>query len=279
MQRQRLGAERPGKRLPGQNLLGLALIAALGCGQGDDPGLADSGNGDDGGIDAMGPGLFGALADETGQPLGYEMVLACMSTVCLFGSTDADGRFSFPIDPPADVALKTPVDLATTPRRGAALCPIRIADQSAIDVGTFHVPHLPQGTPIGPATMDPQTLEVGDGLTLTLRRADLTPRIGDVLVDAAARLVPATRVCPLLAVPGEEIVAVYALHPFAATSASPIAVRAPSDLPPGTAVRFRTISEIDGHLSEPVPGQADGSAVETDPSAGISELTWLVISR
>jgi hypothetical protein len=44
-------------------------------------------------------------------------------------------------------------------------------------------------------------------------------------------------------------------------------------------VRFRTISEIDGHLSEPVPGQADGSAVETDPSAGISELTWLVISR
>jgi hypothetical protein len=278
MQRQRPCA-RTGRRLPCQSLLGLALIAALGCGQGSDPELADSGMDHDGGGDAMGPGLFGALEDETGQPLGYEMVLACMATVCLFGSTDADGRFSFAIDPPAEVALKTPVDLTTTPRRGAALCPVRIADRSAIDVGTLHVPHLPEGTPIGPATMDPQTLEMGDGLILTLRRADLTPRIGDVLVDAAARLIPASRVCPLLAVPGEEIIAVYALHPFAATSASPIAVRAPSDLPPGTAVSFRTISEIDGHLSEPVPGQADGNAVETDASAGISELTWLVISR
>jgi hypothetical protein len=270
---------RPDKRLWRQDLLCLVLIAALGCGPDDDPGLADSGVDAHSGVDAMGNGLFGTLADETGQPLGYEMVLACMATVCLFGSSDADGRFSFPIDPPAEVALKTPVDLTTTPRRGAALCPVRITDGSSINMGTLHVPHLPQGTPIGPDTMDPQTLAVGDGLTLTLRRADLTPRIGDVLVDAAARLMSPSRVCPLLAIPGEEIIAVYALHPFAATSASPIEVRAPSDLPAGTAVTFRTISEIDGHLSEPVPGQADGSEVATEPSTGISELTWLVISR
>lgn len=262
----------------------VALVGAAGCGQGNDigpldGGTADSGGGNDGGVDPMGPGLAGTLQDEAGQPLGNEMVLACMSTVCLFGDTESDGRFSFAIDPPANVALKTPEDLSTTPRRAAALCPVHITDESLVDVGPLHVPELPEGVPIGPATMDPQTLMMGDGLELTLRRADLTPRIGDVLVDAAARLVPPSQVCPLLTVGDEQIVAVYALHPFAATSASPIAVRAPSDLPPGTAVRFRTISEIDGHLSEPAPGSANGSVVETDPEAGITELTWLVISR
>ena len=263
-----------------------ALIATAGCGAGDAPGTVDAGTVDSGGggnsdgsAGPTGPGLAGTLQDEAGQPIGNEMVLACMSTVCLFGETESDGRFFFAIDPPAEVALKTPGDMSTTPRRAAALCPVRITDGSLVDVGPLYVPSLPEGAPIGPASMDPQTLAVGDGLELTLRRGDLTPRVGDVLVDAAARLVPASQVCPLLTLEDEQIIAVYALHPFAATSASPIAVRAPSDLPPGTAVRFRTISEIDGHLSEPAPGHADGSVVETDPAEGITELTWLVISR
>lgn len=271
-----------------KRLFFFALISALGCGQGPDPGAADaattdSSHGSDGDVNPAGPGLAGTLASSADEPLGNEMVLACMSTVCLFGATQADGRFFFPIEPPADVALKTPEDLSVAPRRAAALCPVKIVDGSLVDVGTLHVPDLPQGAVLGPASMDPQTLTVGDGLELTLRRADLTPRIGDVLVDAAARLVPASQVCAFIlaseALDGEEVVAVYALHPFAATSASPMAVRAPSDLPAGTPVSFRTISEIDGHWSEPVPGHADGAAVATDPSVGITELTWLVISR
>lgn len=259
------------------------FVVAAGCGEGRggetvDGGTEDSANGD-ASTGPMGPGLAGMLKDEAGQPLGHEMVLACMATVCLFGDTDEDGRFFFPIEPPADVALKTPEDLTATPRRGAALCPVRIVDETLVDVGDLYSPDLPEGVPIGPADMDPQTLPAGDGLELTLRRADLTPRIGDILVDAAARRVPESQLCPFVVPADEEVVAVYALHPFAATSSSPIAVRAPSDLPPGTQVKFRTISEIDGHLSEPVPGQANGSAVETDAEAGITELTWLLISR
>jgi hypothetical protein len=277
-------------------ILLLSLFPWLGAGCSDDGGAGapdsgavdsgvadastpDSAGNDDAGMEPAGPGLAGTLTDEAGEPIAYEMVLACMATVCLFGESEADGRFSFPIEPLAEVALKTTGDSSTTPRRAAALCPVRIVDDALIDVGNLHVPSLPQGVPFGPASADPQTLMAGDGLELTLRRADLRPRIGDVLVDAAARLVPPAQVCPQLDLGNEEIVAVYALHPFAAVSSSPIAVRAPSDLPSGTEVNFRTISEIDGHLSEPAPGRATGTAVETDPATGITELTWLVISR
>ncbi|HET6479325.1 MAG TPA: hypothetical protein VFG35_04670, partial [Actinoplanes sp.] len=234
----------------------LLVLSVAGCGDDGGGGAPDSGavdssvadgravdsggGSDDAGMEPGGPGLAGTLADEAGVPIGFEMVLACMATTCLFGESEADGRFAFAIEPPAEVALKTPPDLSTTPRRAAALCPVRIVDDALIKVGTLYVPSLPQGVPIGSASADPQTLMAGDGLELTLRRADLTPRIGDVLVDVAARLVPLAQVCPQLDLGGEEIVAVYALHPFAAVSASPIAVRAPSDLPSGTAVKFRT---------------------------------------
>ena len=47
----------------------------------------------------------------------------------------------------------------------------------------------------------------------------------------------------------------------------------------GTRVKFRTIDEIDGTFSAPVAGQASGRYLTTDPGAGITELTYLVISR
>jgi hypothetical protein len=245
----------------------------------DDGTTADAGSGADAAAVPDGPGLAGRLLDGRGKTLVAEDVLACMATVCLYGESGADGSFHFEIEPPAAVALKTQEDLSIVPRRGAALCPVAISGQELIDVGPLHCPLLPDGVLFGPAAEDPQTLAAGDGLELTLRRADLSPRIGDTLVDAAARLMPPSQVCSLLTVPGEEIIAVYALHPFAATSSSPIGVRVPSDLPADTPVFFRTISEIDGHFSEPVPGRTDGAVAATDADTGITELTWLVVSR
>ncbi|MDI3290829.1 hypothetical protein [Polyangium sp. 15x6] len=236
----------------------------------------------DAGVDGStptGPGILGILKDHADQPIGGGKVLACMATLCLFGDAAPDGQFHFPIEPTAEVALKTLPDPTATPRKSAALCPVRIVDSSLIDVGSLHVPSLPEGALLGPAAQDPQTLTAGDGLVLTLRVADLMPYLGDTLVDVAARRIPPPQVCPWVVPEGEELVAVYALHPFAAVSASPIAVRAPSDVPSGTKVRFRTISEIDGAFSEPVPGEADGTSVATAPQMGITELTWLVISK
>ena len=275
---------------PGALLAALAALVACGGGGGGDGGdtggspdagspTPDASAPDGGGVAPDGPGLAGILKGDEDEILGNQQVLACMSTVCLYGTSGADGSFFFPIEPPASVALKTLEDVSSQPRRGAALCPVSIGSDALVEVGPLHAPLLPEGVLIGQPTEDPQTLAPGDGLELTLRRADLTPRVGDTLVDAAARLVPAAQVCSLLVIADEEIVAVYALHPFAAVSSSPMAVRVPSDLPPDTAVRFRTISEIDGHFSDPVPGRTDGTSAVTDPDVGITELTWLVVSR
>jgi hypothetical protein len=224
-------------------------------------------------------GVTGVLKDEAGRAMARAKVLACMTRVCLIGETGADGRFSFSIDPPVDVVIKTEPDLAASPRRGAAMMPVRLAERRVIDVGPVYVPNLPAGRPFGPGTGDPQTVQAGDGLQLTLSRKALKPRPGDVILELAARRLPAARVPKYAALGGEEVIAVYALHPFAAASATPIAVRAASSLADGTRVNFRTINEIDGTFSAAVPGQAARGYLATDPGAGITELTWLVISR
>lgn len=257
----------------------LALLFAIGC----------AGNADDGGMDALimdvpmdagqnGPGIRGVLEDEDEDPL-KAMVLACLATTCYFGESDDQGRFYFMIEPPAEIALKTLEDLDATPRRGATLAPVKLTDRSLIDVGTVYTPHLPAGTPLGPASSDPQALAAGDGLELTLNRADLRPRLGDTLFDVAARAIPEPHIPPIPDLGSEQIIAVYAIHPFGAHSSSPIAVKAPSTVAAGTTVYFRSISELDGLLSPPATGLADGAFVATAAGQGITELSWLIISR
>jgi hypothetical protein len=275
----------------------LAALLAIGCG--DDPPAVDAGTdagesrdaiaGEDAATDEdgsivdtglpPGPGLAGVVRTEDDAPLGPVMVLACLATTCYFGESASDGSFYFMIEPPAEIALKTLEDLDTTPRRGASLAPVLLTDNNLVNVGSIYVPNLPAGTPFGPASQDPQTLIAGDGLELTLNRGDLRPRLGDLLGDLAARAIPEAHLPAIPELGAEQIVAVYALHPFGAHSSSPISVRATSTLEAGTPVRFRSISEIDGRLSEPADGSADGTFVTTNPGAGITELSWLVISR
>lgn len=278
--------------------MGLSLAAVVaacgggGGGGGDDDdgdgdridGGADGDDGGGGGADAGvelpdGPGLAGFLRLTDGTLLDDEQVLACEETTCQFGETDDDGFFFFEIDVGTDIALKTAPKPNADPPRGAALCPVDIEDEATVYARTLYVPLMPEdGQDFESADQDPQTMDMGDGLVLTLNRGDLTPRVGDTLVDASARAMAPEERCPQLVLPGEEIIAVYALHPFGATSSSPVAVRAPSDLPADTEVFFRTIDEIEGNFSAPVPGTADGELVETDPGEGIAELSWLVIS-
>ena len=224
-------------------------------------------------------GIAGVLQDEAGRPIADANVMACMSTVCLYSKSAADGRFGFDVEPPADIAIKTDGDPSATPRRAAALYPVRLTEARVMDVGVVRSPSLPDGVPLAAAAKDPQTIQAGDGLTLILNRGALTPRLGEVLIDVAARQVPAALLPRYTGLGNDQVLAVYALHPFAAKSTVPIQVKARTPLPDGTVVRFRTISEIDGQFSPPVSGRAAGGWVSTDAGAGISELTYLVIAR
>ncbi|MFV8749169.1 hypothetical protein ACNOYE_01315 [Nannocystaceae bacterium ST9] len=225
------------------------------------------------------PGLRGQLIDANEQPLAGVQVLACQATTCLYARSDGEGRFEFAIDPPADVALKTHAALAETPRRAAALVPVDLVDDALVELGRVYVPELPAGVVLGPASEDPQSLAIGDGLQLTLRSADLTPSAGEFLYDVAAVRVPSEHVPAYPELEGAELIAVHALHPFAATSSSPIGVRLACDLPEGSAVELRTINELDGNFAELVPGVVEGGFVTSEPGTGITRLTYLVVSR
>jgi hypothetical protein len=222
--------------------------------------------------------ITGVVRDEAGRPIGGLTVLSCMSTVCLFSETDAAGRFTFHVEPPARIALKTLEDAASTPPRGAALVPVVLGDRRPVSVGTVTVPSMTAGAVLAGSTTAPAVVNAGDGLELSIVRAALKPPLGVALTKAAARRLPSAAADSYPAPPGEQVVAVYALHPFGTTSTKPIAVRAPVTLPDGTAVNFRTVNEIDGTWSAPAAGVVRQSVAVSDAGTGINELTYLVIS-
>lgn len=225
-----------------------------------------------------GPVLTGIVRDEAGRPLAYAQVQACTSTVCFFNESGSDGRFRFELPSrPARYVVKTVEDLSMMPRHAAALAPTRVSGPTPIDLGPVYVPTLPQGSAL-PVGAGRQVVQPGDGLELTLSREDLAAPPGKVLARLAARRIPLDRVPRYLLPANEFVVAVFALHPLGVTSKSPIAVRALASLQPGTPVYFRTIDDIDGTLSEPVPGHVAGTHVATDASTGIRRLTHLVIT-
>jgi hypothetical protein len=222
--------------------------------------------------------LTGTLRDHSGTPLGHAEVQACSSTLCLFGETDAGGRFRFELPLGAvPFVIKTREDVASTPRRAASLAPVRLSGRAPVDMPAVYVPDLPDPRPLRPGAAR-QTVEAGDGLELDLVATDLAPPSSQMPVALAARRLRPSQT-PAYSLPRDEtIVAVYALYPFGARSRSPIAVKVPSTLPPGTLVSFRTIDDINGTFSAPVPGRATGTHVVTGASTGIGALTHLVIT-
>lgn len=223
-------------------------------------------------------GVKGVVKNEAGAPLDGVPIAACTAAWCEYGKSLSDGSFFIPTsDESVDLIVKViEDDLAA---RAEAVAPVHLPGGATVDAGVLFTPSLPAGAMLGPTPSDPQTIVAGDGLSLTLRRADLEPPLGATDANIAARAVPLAHVPPLPGIDPANLVAVYALAPFSMASRSKIAVRAPSSLPAGTAVQFRSISELDGKLSPPEPGRADGSSVATDAGAGLVDLTWLVISK
>lgn len=212
----------------------------------------------------QGPGITGALVGESGDALPYRNVMACNPEVCYYADSDREGRFTFLLDSPGNFLIKTNEDLTGEPRRSSPMVPVTVVDNAMLDLGSVYAPTLPDDVPVG---VD-GTARAGDGLTLAFDPAD-----PDIPAEVAARRIPASMIPDYPSLDGEEIIAVYALHPFAWKTDRPVGVRAALD----SDVEFRTINEIDPTLSEPVRGVANGESVETPPGAGIRSLTHLVV--
>jgi len=223
------------------------------------------------------PGVTGRLVGPDGAPLAVEPVLCCQQDSCAVGETGIDGTFSFAEDPGSLVAVKTHHDLYRVPRHGAALAPAEIVADATIELGDVYVPALPTGVPVGTGD-EPRTLDVGGGVQLTVVPSDLVPDLGVVLYDLAAAPIGEAWIPHYPDAEGREVVAVFAMHPFATRSGSPVAVSVPSDLAAGTEVSLFSVSHLDGTLSEPVPGVADGTRVTTEAGEGLEWLTHVVVT-
>ncbi|MEZ4238896.1 MAG: hypothetical protein R3F59_22650 [Myxococcota bacterium] len=234
---------------------------------------SDTATGDTTTVDPGEPSVAGVLVDPAGQPLGLTDVLCCTAATCFTAETDTDGAFAFPLAPGDEIAVKTHPDLYVQPRWTSALVPGVVGD-GQLEVGEVYVPDLPAGVALEDGL---QTLEPGDGLELTLTKADLTPELGTFLYDVAARRLPEERIPPYPGL-GEAVVGVWALHPFATESASPVAVAVPVDLPDGAEVHVRAVSHLDGTLSAPAVAHVADGVARTDAGQGVTLLTHLVVS-
>ena len=230
-----------------------------------------------------GQALSGILRTEEGHTLAHTEVLACSSTGTLLRGERIEWTFSIRSSSQPSVRRRHQdrrggVDVAAP--RSPRWCRSGCLGRAALDVGPGGRDRACRNSPRFCPGQDPQTLRPGDGLELTCPpRMDLQVTPGKVLLGVAARRIPLDQ-APAYRLPAHEtVVAVFAVYPLGATSRSPIPVRAPSTLPPkGTPVRFRSVDDIDGTLSTPVPGRATGTHVVTDGSAGITRLTHVAMT-
>jgi hypothetical protein len=105
-------------------VVSLVLTLAAGCGR-SQPLPADS----------KGPTITGVVKDEAGRPLADWPVQGCTTRTCLTTTSDQNGRFSIlGLDPPAEVAVKTPENAAITPMRAESIAPV-VLDRAGVDAG------------------------------------------------------------------------------------------------------------------------------------------------
>jgi hypothetical protein len=224
-----------------------------------------------------GPGYGGRLIDSSGNPLVGEQVQSCTNTTCLLQDTDSTGHFFYVAYPPENLSLHNHENLTLSPRRSVALIPFVVPDSTAVDLGDLYVPDLPAGVAWQGTSADPQTFDAGDGLVLTMNRADVKLGIGQPYDNVAAALIPSQYV-PAYPDLTETVIAVYAVHPFGATSTTPIAVSVPTTLSAGTVLNFWSIGLLGEGLSAPATGSSDGATATTDDGQGLYALTYVVIS-
>jgi hypothetical protein len=80
----------------------------------------------------------GVLTSEHGSVLAGEEVMACTEDACSLATTDPSGRFSFVLEAPARIVLKTHEKLDTPPR-AALMLPLSLPPGGLVDLGRVSV--------------------------------------------------------------------------------------------------------------------------------------------
>lgn len=221
----------------------------------------------------------GRLVDATGAPAAGERIMVCNLLACQSGLSGPDGRFDLSLGRAGHYVLKTEDVISGRSRHAAAMLPVLALRDAPVDVGDLPLPPLPEGPRVGPASADPQALAATDDLTLTISRSAVKMAFHDYLHELVAVPLPPERTRWAADLTGEDLLAVWALHPFEATSAVPVAIAWTTDQPDGAVVRFRTVGGANGTLSAPIDAPVSGGVARTPEGAGITELTYLVATR
>lgn len=226
--------------------------------------------------------IKGTAVDESGEPIAAAWMSVCNPFGCRSTNAGADGTFLLEGLEVITFGVRSHDDVESVPYRGTVVRLIRATVPDVVlDAGRLYVPTV-QPAPLLAADADtPQIVKAGDGLELTVTRKALEFPLGPPTDRLSARRIPLEHVPPF-DVGNEKLVAAWAITPYSTTSRTvPVAVKMELPLDPGTEVHLRSVWEFDGKLSDPVTAHAslDGKTVQTDPGAGLDNLTWILVSR
>jgi hypothetical protein len=138
----------------------------------------------------------GVIVDENGSPLPAFMSV-CNPFICRSVDAASDGSFLIGGVQLLDFGVRSHDDITTSPVRGTVVRLLHPTEAGAtLDAGMLFAPSMPAGAVLTGDPGTPQTLLVGDGLTLRLVGQDLEFPIGDPGTTIAARRIPAEHVPP-----------------------------------------------------------------------------------
>lgn len=248
--------------------------------------------------------IGGTVRDENGEPLGDQLVSACIGGRCVSARSRADGWFAIrlPSEPSDSLGMHFPSD---PPRlepfcRFRALCdgPIHVCDDFRLYPAPLSGTPLPPSPPPDWPLTEDLRIEAADGAALVLPAGAVAMLPVGLPDYMALTRFPLEENMPCFIDPAHPPLALWAVTPGNAeiiepgTMIDPVLRPAALDLPnefglaPGAAVEVymvgggHTVTGLESGEWAPVATAAvtaDGARIRTNPGEGIGDLTWFGI--
>ncbi len=222
--------------------------------------------------------LKGSVVDTDGVVIA-NAVLALCSSACYGAATDAKGEFEY-VGVPADhYKLEVRGAVSDLRRLGVAFFPLDLpADETVILDSPVVLPETGEGVMLQEGT---QTIAVDSELSLELDGSQLMLPFGEKESYLAGVRVQEPHWLPHIPTDG-SVVGVWSFNPYGMTSMVPVAFNVSSGLgqAASSSLDVHTVSVDDAELKKvgTATVNANGDAISTDDSMGITEMSWLVLT-